>query len=308
VVRRAQQRVLVVSVTAVLATQKIDWQRIGHLAFAGGGNRCWWQGGVCDHLIENGWTLPRHLSGTSAGIAIAASLAVGRAHDALAPCAALYRANPHVLERLVPTHRRWQFAHDRIYPAWLDGFLTPQRWSQFQARGLGARHELHIAVGRFRGPQWPILATTLGLSAYLIDKFVLRQTHPVLPRNLGLAIEFFTATHHTPFSDLRRWLIAAASASPVLNSPKLNGKLAMDGGFCDNAPVPPLSRDDLHGKDHTLVLLTRHNPRLPSVFSVGERTYWQPSHAVRVSTWDCTPGTDIDVAYQHGRIDAKRWF
>ncbi len=299
--------------TAWVAASKIEWHRIGHVAFADGGNRCWWQGGVCDHLIENGWTLPRHLSGTSAGIAIAASLAVGRAHDALAPCATLYNANPHVLERLVPTQRRWQFAHDRIYPAWLDRFLTPQRWQQAQARVMEARHELHIAVGRFRGPQWPKLATAIGLSAYLFDKFVLRQTHPMLPRRLGLAIEFFSANHRTPIDDLRRWLIAAAAASPVLNSPPLNGKLAMDGGFCDNAPVAPVlhtaatALEGMQAKDQTLVLLTRHNPRLPSVFNVGGRTYWQPSHAVRVSTWDCTPGTDIGAAYEHGRVDARRW-
>jgi hypothetical protein len=294
--------------TAAVAVSKIDWHRIGHVAFAGGGNRCWWQGGVCDHLIENGWTLPRHLSGTSAGIAIAASLAVGHAHEALAPCAALYQANPHMLERLVPTQRRWQFAHDRIYPAWLDGFLTPQRWLQSHSRAGHSGHELHIAVGRFRGPQWPKLATAIGLSAYLFDKFVLRQTHPVLPRRLGLAIEFFTANHHTSFDDLKRWLIAAAAASPVLNAPVLGGKLAMDGGFCDNAPVAPIAPEAASGQDQTLVLLTRHNPRMPSVFNIDTRTYWQPSHAVRVSTWDCTPDTDIVAAYEHGRADAKRWF
>jgi hypothetical protein len=102
-------------------------------------------------------------------------------------------------------------------------------------------------------------------------------------------------------------LIAAAAASPVLNAPVLNGKLAMDGGFCDNAPVASIDPNDLQGQDQTLVLLTRHNPRVPSVFSIGARTYWQPSHAVQVSTWDCTPGTDVDAAYQHGRLDAARW-
>ncbi len=294
--------------TAPVAASKIDWPRIGHVAFAGGGNRCWWQGGVCDQLLEKGWTLPRHLSGTSAGIAIAASLAVGRAQDALAPCTALYNANPHVLERTVPTQRRWQFAHDRIYPAWLDSFLTPQRWLQSHVRGDHPGHELHIAVGRFRGPQWPKLATAIGLSAYLFDKFALRQTHPVLPHRLGLAIEFFKAHQHTPIEDVRRWLIAAAAASPVLNAPALNGKLAMDGGFCDNAPVAALGASDLQGQTQTLVLLTRHNPRMPSVFNIANRTYWQPSYAVRVSTWDCTPGTDVSAAYEHGRSDAAQRF
>ncbi len=238
---------------------------------------------------------------------MAASLVVGRAEDALAPCLALYGVNPHVLERLVPTHRRWQFAHDRIYPAWLDGFLTPTRWAPAQTHAPASDHELHIAVGRFRGPQWPLLALTLGLSAYVFDKFVLRQTHPVLPRHLGLGIEFFNANLRTPLDDVKRWLIAAAAASPVLNAPPLNGKLVMDGGFCDNAPIAPVMMAPSHGKDQTLVLLTRHHPRLPRVFSVGHKTYWQPSHAVRVSTWNCTPNTDVRAAYEHGVSDAKRW-
>jgi hypothetical protein len=128
----------------------------------------------------------------------------------------------------------------------------------------------------------------------------------VLPQRLGLAIEFLFANHRTPLSELPLWLIAA-TASPVPNSPALNGRLGMDGGFRDNAPVAPISPIDMHGQDQTLVLLTRHNPRMPSVFNVGKRTYWQPSHAVRVSTWDCTPGTDVHAAYEHGRLDAARW-
>ncbi len=293
---------------SVISVSKIDWSRIGHVAFAGGGNRCWWQGGVCDQLIENGWSLPRYLSGTSAGIAIAASLAVGRAHDALAPCNELYNANAHLLERLVPTNRYWQFAHDRIYPAWLDGFLTPKRWLQSHAQANSKSHELHIAVARFRGPQWSKLATAIGLSAYLFDKFILRQTHPVLPQRLGLGIEFFKANHQTPFDDLRRWLIAAAGASPVLNAPLLNGKIALDGGFYDNAPVAPIAPSESPEKNKTLVLLTRHDPRLPIVFAVDQRIYWQPSHPIQVSTWDCRAGTDVGVAYEHGRSDVGRWF
>lgn len=45
------------------------------LAFAGGGNRCWWQAGVVSQLLDMGWKLPPTLVGTSAGAAIATSLA-----------------------------------------------------------------------------------------------------------------------------------------------------------------------------------------------------------------------------------------
>jgi predicted acylesterase/phospholipase RssA len=282
---------------------RLDWGRIGHIAFAGGGNRCWWQGGVCDALVAHGLTLPRHFSGTSAGIAIAAALAGGRAHDALAPCTHLYESNPHLLDRQALRQGRWRFAHQHIFPAWLRSFVTAARWQEARARG----HELHIAIGRFRGPSWPGLAGGLGLAAYLVDKFVLRQVHPMLPKHLGFAVEFLHADGNTPHTEVQRLLLGAAAATPIIQSPPIGGAKAFDGGFCDNAPVAPLSVATLGAAKQTLVLLTRHNPRLPELFAVAERIYWQPRHAVQVSTLGCTAGTNVALAYEQGQQDAQRW-
>lgn len=279
---------------------QVHWPRIGHIAFAGGGNRCWWQGGVCDTLVSHGFALPRHFSGTSAGIAIATSLAGGTAHDALAPCAALYAGNPHMVCRQDLRAGRLRFAHQHIFPAWLDSFVTAARWQQARARG----HQLHVAVARFLGPQLPGLASSLGLLAYLADKFVLRQVHPCLPAQLGFRVAFLSTRDDTTPTDLKRLLVAAAAASPIIKSPPLEGKMAMDGGFVDNAPVAPLSAQELGAGDQTLVLLTRHYRRLPPLFQVADRVYWQPSRAVPVSTWRCTPGTDVAAAYAHGQADA----
>jgi predicted acylesterase/phospholipase RssA len=280
-----------------------DWHRIGHIAFAGGGNRCWWQGGVCDALVAQGHALPRHFSGTSAGIAIAAALAGGTAHDALAPCTALYESNRHWVDRRALMRGQWRFAHQHIFPAWLRSFVTAARWQRARERG----HELHIAVSRFRGPTWPGLACGLGMAAYLVDKYLLRQVHPVLPRHLGFGLEFLRATGDTPHTEVQRLLLGAAAAAPIIQSPWIGGAMAFDGGFCDNAPVAPLSAATTRGADQILVLLTRHHPRLPGLFAVADRIYWQPSHAVKVSTLRCTAGTDVVSAYQHGQQDAQAW-
>jgi len=74
------------------------------------------------------------------------------------------------------------------------------------------------------------------------------------------------------------------------------------------APVAPITAADIQGKCQTMVLLTRLKPRMPSVFHIGSRAYWQPSYAVQVSTWDCIQGTDIVAACKHGTRNAKRWF
>jgi hypothetical protein len=68
-----------------------------------------------------------------------------------------------------------------------------------------------------------------------------------------------------------------------------------------------LSAATTRGADQILVLLTRHHPRLPGLFAVADRIYWQPSHAVKVSTLRCTAGTDVVSAYQHGQQDAQAW-
>jgi len=47
------------------------------LAFAGGGNRCWWQAGLLTHLQAQGAQLQAKLVGTRAGAAIAASFLAG---------------------------------------------------------------------------------------------------------------------------------------------------------------------------------------------------------------------------------------
>lgn len=77
----------------------------------------------------------------------------------------------------------------------------------------------------------------------------------------------------------------------------------MDGGYTDNAPIPPQSEKERSG---TLVMLTRHYPKLPTLFSWQGRTYWQPSQRIPVSTWDCTPKTTVREAYGLGVEDSKR--
>ena len=49
--------------------QTLQLSHIRTLAFAGGGNRCWWQAGLMTELMQNGAQLPALLVGTSAGAA-----------------------------------------------------------------------------------------------------------------------------------------------------------------------------------------------------------------------------------------------
>lgn len=147
-------------------------------------------------------------------------------------------------------------------------------------------------------PTWAGVA--LGTMAYVIDKHGLSHPHPRLPRWCGLRMELHPL-HELQCADAAsHLLVSAAAAPPFIASRSLHGKPALDGGFADNAPRFPLSSRD----PPQLMLLTRHYPKRPPLFTLEGRTYLQPSRRVPVSTWDCTQGTDINAAVALGRRDA----
>src|SRR5277367_3710773 len=102
----------------------VDFSRIGTLVLAGGGNRCWWQAGALQHLVERGVSLPAQLVGTSAGAAVAASFLTDGADKALHACLRLYADNPRMFDWSALSKLKLKFAHQHVYPAWVDAFLN----------------------------------------------------------------------------------------------------------------------------------------------------------------------------------------
>jgi predicted acylesterase/phospholipase RssA len=267
------------------------------LVFAGGGNRCWWQGGVMTQLLEHGWRLPPTLIGTSAGAAIATSLLTCSAREALASCKRLYEKNDRLFDWWSLARLKLKFAHQHVYPAWVESFASDQHFERLRA----ARSELIVAITR--------PARTLGLAgsllvgslAYLLDKKIAHNIHPTLPRYLGLRQEFLNLKSAADGQAARTLLQAVAAAAPFMLAQRIAGEWGFDGGYADNAPIPHQTDEQ---KAKTLVLLTRHYPHLPAVFQYHGRTYWQPSRKVPVSTWDCRPGTTVDDAFDLGLRDS----
>jgi len=83
----------------LLPLTHLDLTRTQTLAFSGGGNRCLWQGGLMEHLLGQGWTLPGQLVGTSAGAAVAAACLSAGPMAAFEACRQLYAHN----------HRLWDW-------------------------------------------------------------------------------------------------------------------------------------------------------------------------------------------------------
>ena len=273
------------------------WAALSTLALAGGGNRCWWQAGAISHLLEIGWSLPRQWVGTSAGAAIAAACLTTGPETALAACRKLYRDTARVFHWQGLWRGRLEFAHQTVYPAWLDAFVNEKTFGQL--RDCGA--SLHVAVTRPSRVFGLGASVALGTIAYLVDKKVWHSIHPRLPGLLGLRQEFIDITRCRGAPDAHGVLLAAAAPPPVMAAVKLAGGYAFDGGYTDNAPIPAQDAAQRRG---TLVMLTRHYPGRPTLFRRDGRLYWQPSRPTPVSTWDCTGRATVDAAYQLGRADA----
>ena len=278
----------------------VDLGNIDTLVMAGGGNRCWWQAGLVQALIQRGWTLPQNITATSAGAAIATSLMAGTTEAALVACKKLYATNPQLFDWNALIRLKVKFAHQHIYPAWLHSLMGDGDYAALQ------QSQSRLSVAVTQPARWLGLTGSLitGSLAYLLDKKIAHSIHPKFPRYLGLRQAFFSLNECLSAQEARHLLAAAAAAGPFMKAQKVGERWALDGGYIDNAPVPAQTPAEAA---RTLVLLTRHYPDLPQQFTFEQRQYWQPSRKIPVSTWDCRPSTTVDQAYQLGLEDASRF-
>lgn len=274
------------------------WSALSTLALAGGGNRCWWQAGAISRLLEAGRSLPRQWVGTSAGAAIAAACLTTGPEVALAACRELYGGTTRIFAWQGLRRGRLEFAHQTIYPAWLDAFVNDRTFSQLRECGAS----LQVAVTRPSRVLGLSISVALGTLAYIVDRKIRHSIHPRLPGLLGLRQEFIDITRCGGASEAHQVLLAAAAPPPIMAAVRLVGGYAFDGGYTDNAPIPEQNHAQRSG---TLVMLTRHYPKHPSLFRFRDRLYWQPSRPVPVSTWDCTERATVNAAFNLGREDAS---
>jgi len=261
---------------------------------AGGGNRCWWQAGVLGVLSDAGMAQPKIVVGTSAGAAIATAWITETIEHSLEACKRLYGENDRVF-RWRPKHNEARFAQTKIYPEWINSVLSPADFEKL--KGVSTR----LIVAVTRPSPWLGQRLSVGIATlmYLADKCFGKQLHPNAAKRMGLSHELFELADSPNHDQACNVLVASAAAPPFIPARYINEKIALDGGYVDSMPItsPRLT--------NTLVLMSRYRRDLPSLFEHKERTYWQPSAPVPVSTWDCTPSATVDDAYDLGVNDAR---
>jgi predicted acylesterase/phospholipase RssA len=266
-------------------------EQITSLSLAGGGNRCWWQAGVLDVWLQSGRLDVRQLVGTSAGAALAAAVLCGRLEHAFDECRKVFADNPSMWRG----HKDAWFASEYIYPRWVESFMNEYAFKNLQASGV----EFMVGVARLPTALPKTIGLGLAVLAYLCEKYGAYRLHPKLPGHLGLRLELHHLQREADAATAAHLLVSAAAAPPLLSARLVGDKWAVDGGFADNAPRLPLTKFN----DRHMILLTRHYLKRPFMFQHEGRIYLQPSRPVPISTFGCTPRTDIRPAFELGRRD-----
>ena len=266
------------------------------LAYAGGGNRCYWQGGFYETVAPRIGLKPRCVVGASAGAfaMLYTALGLGPTVRELVREACIGRTS----EVDWPAFRRGGrlFPVGELYQSMLARLFTEERLTELQARA-----DFRVAISR--PPRfWPLpVAAALGIGAYQLEKRLRRPVHPTAGRKLGFVPDLIRIADCATPAELVAALMASASVPPFMPGGLVAGRAALDGGLVDSAPAWALAELEQQGEP-TLVLLTRPFAQVPEV---ANRTYTGPSETIPVSQFTIRDWDGIRFAYELGIRDGE---
>lgn len=268
------------------------------VVFAGGGNRCYWQGGFYEAVADK--------------IELAPKLVVGASAGAFAATYSLLGLGPQTRERVIgacdPKLKNFDVAAWRsgkplcpVGPMYTE--LLEQTVDAAALTKLQSLTDMQIAVARLPRGWSPALGAALGIGAYQIEKQIFHPVHPRFGRRLGFRPEFVAARSMTNPQDYRDALMASSGVPPFMPVTLIEGAPAFDGGLVDNVPVEPIEPIEAAG-GRTLVLLTRVYKDIPRVKG---RTYVQPSAKISVKQFDISDPEGIRNAFELGLKDGENF-
>lgn len=264
------------------------------VVFAGGGNRCYWQGGFYEAAAARLGLAPKLVVGASAGAFAAVYSLLGT--GAQVRQSVYDGCGPHLKNFDVAAWRRGE----PLCPVGpLYNELLAQTIDDAALARLNAITDLRIAVTRMPRLVPPLIGAVLGIAAYQLEKHLLHPVHPRFGRALGFRAEFISVRALGGAREMHDVLMASSGVPPFMPVTLVNGMPAFDGGLVDNVPVEPLEPIESAGGS-TLVLLTRLYKDRPD--AVG-RTYVQPSRKIGLSQFDITNPGGIRAAYELGLRD-----
>lgn len=266
------------------------------LAYAGGGNRCYWQGGFYETVAPRIGLKPRLVVGASAGAfaMLYTALGLGPTVRELVREACIGRTSEVDWSALRRGGRL--FPVGELYELMLAQLFTAERLAALQAHA-----DFRVAISR--PPRfWPLpVAAALGIGAYQLEKRLRRPVHPTAGRRLGFVPDLIRIADCATPAELVAALMASASVPPFMPGGLVAGRAALDGGLVDSAPAWALAELERQGEP-TLVLLTRPFAQVPEV---ANRIYTGPSETIPVSQFTIRNWDGIRFAYELGIRDGE---
>lgn len=266
------------------------------LAYAGGGNRCYWQGGFYETVAPEIGLKPRRIVGASAGAGamLYNALGVGPTVREMLREACTGRTSEVDWAAFRRGGRLFPVA--QMYRGMLATLFTPERLA-----ALKAQADFLIAISR--PPRfWPLpVIAALGIGAYQLEKRLRRPVHPTAGRRLGFRPDLIRIADCANPEELVDALMASAAVPPFMPAGNIGARAALDGGLVDSAPAWALAEMEAAG-EQTLVLLTRPFAQVPQV---QNRTYVRPSQVIPVSQFSIRNWDGIRFAYELGVKDGE---
>lgn len=266
------------------------------LAYAGGGNRCYWQGGFYETVASEIGLKPRRIVGASAGAGamLYNALGVGPTVREMLREACTGRTSEVDWAAFCRGGRLFPVAE--MYRGMLASLFTPERLA-----ALKAQADFLIAISR--PPRfWPLpVITTIGIGAYQLEKRLRRPVHPTVGRKLGFRPDLIRIADCADPEQLVDALMASAAVPPFMPAGNIGARAALDGGLVDSAPAWALAEMEAAG-EQTLVLLTRPFAEVPDI---KNRTYVRPSQVIPVSQFTIRNWDGIRFAYELGVKDGE---
>ncbi|KRE14303.1 hypothetical protein ASE66_13000 [Bosea sp. Root483D1] len=266
------------------------------LAYAGGGNRCYWQGGFYETVAPQIGLKPRRVVGASAGAGamLYNALGVGPTVREMLREACTGRTSEVDWAAFRRGGRLFPIAE--MYRGMLASLFTPERLATLKGQA-----DFLIAISR--PPRfWPLpVITTIGIGAYQLEKRLRRPVHPTVGRKLGFRPDLVRIADCANPEALVDALMASAAVPPFMPAGNIGARAALDGGLVDSAPAWALAEMEAAG-EQTLVLLTRPFAEVPQV---ENRTYVRPSQVIPVSQFTIRNWEGIRFAYELGVRDGE---
>lgn len=264
------------------------------VAFAGGGNRCYWQGGFWDALSAARPQHPDFVVGVSGGAFQACFSLIGagdRVRKIVFEACAQTRSNVDWRNLL---RARSPFLVGAMYRELLTRVFGPDEFA-----ALRAAPEIFLQVAHF--PRWMPggVAALSSIGAYQIEKLATGAAHSSAGRHLGLTADWVSTHAAADSEEIVDALMATSAVPPFMPIGRVNGRAALDGGLVDNPPLLKLGDVERSGR-RTLVLSTRSAKPLQST---EIRTVVRPSQPINVNKFSVTDADGIRAAYELGLRD-----